>query len=102
MANLPFGLLKQDSSPISDDRSLLLSFPQVFSDGSLYLTDVQLSFTGNYTCQAETNSAVKQTHILHVVGKSALVCPVSRPSNTTINIYFNLDAMMVKWPQSFT
>lgn len=40
---------------------------KVFNDGSLYLTDVQLSFTGNYTCQAETNSAIKQTHILRVV-----------------------------------
>lgn len=46
---------------------LFLPPVQVFSDGSLYLTDVQLSFTGNYTCQAETNSAIKQVHVLNVI-----------------------------------
>ncbi|KAI1309454.1 Follistatin-related protein 5 [Halotydeus destructor] len=40
---------------------------KVFSDGSLYLTNVQISFSGNYTCQAESNPAIKQVHILHVI-----------------------------------
>lgn len=42
---------------------------KVFSDGSLYLTNVQVSFTGNYTCQSITNLEVTQVHVLHVVGK---------------------------------
>src|SRR5699024_8951864 len=34
---------------------------------SLYLTDLQLSFSGNYSCGAVNNPTVKQTHIVHVL-----------------------------------
>ncbi|XP_050437468.1 follistatin-related protein 5-like [Adelges cooleyi] len=39
---------------------------RVFSDGSLYLTNVQLVHAGNYTCRALRNSEVTQTHVLTV------------------------------------
>ncbi|XP_076361506.1 follistatin-related protein 5-like [Tachypleus tridentatus] len=39
---------------------------KVFVDGSLYLTNVQLVYGGNYTCYAQWNKEVFQTHILHV------------------------------------
>ncbi|XP_022249365.1 follistatin-related protein 5-like [Limulus polyphemus] len=39
---------------------------KVFVDGSLYLTNVQLVYGGNYTCYAQRNKDVFQTHILHV------------------------------------
>lgn len=46
---------------------LKTSYPQVFNDGLLYLSNVILAFAGNYTCQAENNSIIKQTHILKVI-----------------------------------
>lgn len=39
---------------------------KVFVDGSLYLTNVQLIHGGNYTCHAQHNKDVVQTHVLHV------------------------------------
>ncbi|KAJ3662655.1 hypothetical protein Zmor_006993 [Zophobas morio] len=39
---------------------------RVFSDGSLYLTRIQLQHAGNYTCHAQRNKDVVQTHILTV------------------------------------
>ncbi|XP_076327229.1 follistatin-related protein 5-like isoform X1 [Tachypleus tridentatus] len=39
---------------------------KVFVDGSLYLTNVQLVHGGNYTCYAQRNRDVLQTHVLHV------------------------------------
>ncbi|XP_050531611.1 follistatin-related protein 5-like [Daktulosphaira vitifoliae] len=39
---------------------------RVFSDGSLYLTNVQLVHAGNYTCRSLRNSEVTQTHVLSV------------------------------------
>ncbi|XP_059615041.1 follistatin-related protein 5-like [Phlebotomus argentipes] len=39
---------------------------RVFTDGSLYLTHVQLVHAGNYTCHAQGNDDVVQTHILTV------------------------------------
>ncbi|KAK6630501.1 hypothetical protein RUM43_014846 [Polyplax serrata] len=39
---------------------------RVFSDGSLYLTRIQLIHAGNYTCHAERNKDVMQTHVLTV------------------------------------
>lgn len=43
---------------------------RVFSDGSLYLTRIQLQHAGNYTCHAQRNNDVVQTHILTVHSKS--------------------------------
>ncbi|XP_076032661.1 follistatin-related protein 5-like isoform X3 [Oratosquilla oratoria] len=39
---------------------------RVFVDGSLYLTRLQLVHAGNYTCHADRNKEVVQTHILTV------------------------------------
>lgn len=38
----------------------------VFADGALYLTRIQLQHAGNYTCHAQRNSDVVQTHVLTV------------------------------------
>jgi hypothetical protein len=43
---------------------------RVFSDGSLYLTRIQLIHAGNYTCHAQRNKDVVQTHVLTVHSKS--------------------------------
>ncbi|RZF49112.1 hypothetical protein LSTR_LSTR008398 [Laodelphax striatellus] len=39
---------------------------RVFSDGSLYLTRIQLVHAGNYTCHAQRNRDITQTHVLTV------------------------------------
>ncbi|KAG8276434.1 Follistatin- protein 5 [Homalodisca vitripennis] len=39
---------------------------RVFTDGSLYLTRIQLVHAGNYTCHAQRNRDVTQTHVLTV------------------------------------
>uniref|UniRef100_A0A1Y1K1I9 Follistatin-related protein 5 n=2 Tax=Photinus pyralis TaxID=7054 RepID=A0A1Y1K1I9_PHOPY len=39
---------------------------RVFNDGSLYLTRIQLQHAGNYTCHAQRNKDVVQTHVLTV------------------------------------
>ncbi|XP_065341205.1 follistatin-related protein 5-like isoform X2 [Cloeon dipterum] len=39
---------------------------RVFTDGSLYLTRIQLLHAGNYTCHAQRNADVVQTHVLTV------------------------------------
>ncbi|KDR16550.1 Follistatin-related protein 5 [Zootermopsis nevadensis] len=39
---------------------------RVFNDGSLYLTRIQLIHAGNYTCHAQRNKDVVQTHVLTV------------------------------------
>lgn len=39
---------------------------RVFTDGSLYLTRIQLQHAGNYTCHAQRNEDVVQTHVLTV------------------------------------
>ncbi|XP_075676316.1 follistatin-related protein 5-like [Dermatophagoides pteronyssinus] len=50
-----------------DLSTLNLPYIKVFNDGSLYLTDLKLSFSGNYSCQAVNNPTVKQTHIVDVI-----------------------------------
>ncbi|KAF6205139.1 hypothetical protein GE061_019306 [Apolygus lucorum] len=39
---------------------------RVFADGSLYLTKIQLLHAGNYTCHAQRNTDIMQTHVLTV------------------------------------
>lgn len=39
---------------------------KVFPDGALYINSVRLIHAGNYTCHAQRNKDVVQTHILHV------------------------------------
>lgn len=46
---------------------------RVFSDGSLYLTRIQLIHAGNYTCHAQRNKDVVQTHVLTVHSKSHFI-----------------------------
>jgi hypothetical protein len=46
---------------------------RVFSDGSLYLTRIQLQHAGNYTCHAQRNKDVVQTHILTVHSKCTII-----------------------------
>ncbi len=43
---------------------------RVFSDGTLYLNKIQLLHAGNYSCHAQRNQEVVQTHILSVQSKS--------------------------------
>lgn len=45
---------------------------RVFADGSLYLTRIQLQHAGNYTCHAQRNKDVVQTHILTVHSEFSL------------------------------
>ncbi len=42
---------------------------KVFPDGSLYINNVRLIHAGNYTCHAQRNKDVVQTHVLHVHSK---------------------------------
>jgi len=39
---------------------------RIFPDGSLYLNKIQLLHAGNYTCHAQRNQEVIQTHVLSV------------------------------------
>jgi sulfur relay (sulfurtransferase) DsrC/TusE family protein len=39
---------------------------KVFPDGALYINNVRLIHAGNYTCHAQRNKDVVQTHALHV------------------------------------
>lgn len=48
---------------------------KVFPDGALYINNVRLIHAGNYTCHAQRNKDVVQTHVLHVHSKSRL--PIS-------------------------
>ena len=45
---------------------------RVFSDGTLFLSKIQLLHAGNYTCQAQRNDKVVQTHMLTVQSKNRL------------------------------
>lgn len=42
---------------------------RVFSDGTLYLNKIQLLHAGNYSCHAQRNEEVIQTHMLSVQSK---------------------------------
>lgn len=53
----------------ADLASLGVDEVRVFSDGSLFLTKIQLMHAGNYTCHAQRNSDVTQTHVLTVHSK---------------------------------
>lgn len=58
---------------VRKDEVIVVIFPKdirVFMDGSLYLTRLQLVHAGNYTCHADRNKDVVQTHILTVHSKS--------------------------------
>lgn len=44
---------------------------RVFSDGTLFLNKIQLLHAGNYSCQAQRNDKVVQTHVLTVQSKKS-------------------------------
>lgn len=46
---------------------------KVFADGALYINSVQLIHAGNYTCHAQRNKDVVQTHVLHVHSNLSIV-----------------------------
>lgn len=48
----------------------LSDYVRVFSDGTLFLNKIQLLHAGNYSCHAQRNQEVVQTHILSVQSKS--------------------------------
>ena len=51
---------------------------RLFPDGSLYLDHVSLLHAGNYSCHAEKNDQVRQTHVLSVHGESIESASVTR------------------------
>lgn len=55
---------------------------RVFSDGSLYLTRIQLIHAGNYTCHAQRNKDVIQTHVLTVHSELRAALPLLQPRLT--------------------
>lgn len=57
----------QDLAILEDQEDV-----KVYGDGSLYLTKVQLQHAGNYTCSAQRNPHVVQTHVLTVHSKFQL------------------------------
>lgn len=58
-------LLKENENDIDEIR--------VFNDGSLYITNIQLKHAGNYTCHAQRNKDIVQTHIITVHSEFSLV-----------------------------
>ncbi len=53
-----------DLSSLNQDEQI-----RVFPDGTLYLNKIQLLHAGNYSCHAQRNQEVIQTHILTVQSK---------------------------------
>jgi hypothetical protein len=60
---------------------------RVFSDGSLYLTRIQLIHAGNYTCHAQRNKDVVQTHVLTVHSKCHSVAYCGDHVCPSVHIY---------------
>lgn len=54
---------------------------KVFPDGALYINNVRLIHAGNYTCHAQRNKDVVQTHVLHVHSMSISYPPFILISN---------------------
>lgn len=61
---------------------------RVLSDGSLYLTDIQLTNAGNYSCHAQRNKDVVQTHILNVQSEFYQIFAFSLNVYVNSNCYF--------------
>lgn len=61
---------------------------KVFPDGALYINNVRLIHAGNYTCHAQRNKDVVQTHVLHVHSK---MCHISKslhnPQKLCLSLY---------------
>ncbi|CAB0011767.1 unnamed protein product [Nesidiocoris tenuis] len=65
---------------------------RVFADGSLYLTKIQLLHAGNYTCHAQRNTDIMQTHVLTVHSTSTFV---SRLTLSQVSQFNNI--RQVEW-----
>lgn len=83
---------------------------KVFPDGALYINSVRLIHAGNYTCHAQRNKDVVQTHILHVHSTLIILLLYSRVALTAKKVALLalfplamvLAMMASQWPRART
>lgn len=70
-----------DLSTLNQDDQI-----RVFTDGTLFLNKIQLLHAGNYTCHAERNQEVVQTHILSVQSKLPLIIRIEKRLRSRVQL----------------